>query len=225
MIIRILICIILLIIGHSIFAPAQTYKEPVESDVPKNSSHYLGLQVNQLLRQLFNFGGSAPAVTNPYVLSYSVNSKLNGFGFATGLGYNYIQNKSSDNFISVTTTNRDFAWRFGLESKKYLSKRWLASLGGDVVIESNKTETNSANQNAPNTVITTKTNRSGFGPRATLSYQFNDKLLLGTEASFYFKWIKQKQETSNAGMPAVPDTELKSNQFTLPAAIFLIVKL
>ncbi len=114
--------------------------------------------------------------------------------------------------------------RFGLESKKYLAKRWIVSIGGDVVIEGSKTETKSEGSGT-STSITSKINRSGFGPRASLNFQINDKIVLGTEASFYFKWITQKQETQGTGMPPVPETKLKSNGFTLPAVVFLMVRL
>lgn len=224
MIIRIIICLILLIIGHSIVAPAQTYQEPEEQQAPKRSYHYIGIQANQLLRQLLSLGNAAPTVANPYTLTYAVNQRSSGFGFTTGLGYNYAQTNTGDGFSNTTSTSRDVAWRFGLESKKYLAKRWIASIGGDVVIEGSKTETKSEGSGTT-TSITSKINRSGFGPRASLNFQINDKIVLGTEASFYFKWITQKQETQGTGMPPVPETKLKSNGFTLPAVVFLMVRL
>lgn len=225
MLIRIIICLILLIIGHRLVAQHQPQEDLVSERADRKVYHYVGLQANQLIRQLLSFGGNSTAVTNPYLLTYSVNSKQTGVGFSTGLGYSSIQTKSTDNFTSVVSKVNDLAWRFGIEKKSYLSKRWLVSFGGDFLVEANKAETISNNGSNPNPTVTTKTSRVGFGPRASLNYQFHDKLLIGTEASYYFKWINQDQKVTGMSAPVEPSTSLRSFSFTLPAVVFLIVKL
>jgi hypothetical protein len=189
----------------------------------RKASHYIGLQANQLIRQLISFGGNSSPGTNPYLLVYSVNSLSTGFGFATGLGLSSIQTKNTDNFTNVESKVTDFAWRFGLEKKKYLSKNWLVSFGGDILIESNKADTKSTSGGSVSTVIT-KSNRSGFGPRASLNYQFHNRLLIGTEASYYIKWINQEQTSTGTGQPNDTGTKLRSFSFSLPAVVFLIMK-
>jgi hypothetical protein len=223
MIVRILICLILIIIGHKLVAqdrPAGT-QEPAQS--ARKASHYIGIQANQLLRQLISFGGSS-AVNNPYLLTYSANSKSDGFGFATGLGFSSVTTRSTDNFTSVVSKVNDFAWRLGLEKKKYLSKYWLAGFGGDVVIDANTAETISHSDNTPDISVTSKTKRAGFGPRASLAFQFHDRLMVGTEAAYYFRWGNQEQTTNNSGQPN-DNTKVKSFAFSLPSAIFLTMKL
>jgi hypothetical protein len=224
MLLRILICLILLIIGHSIVAQDRPTDEIPPEKPGRKASHYIGLQANQLVRQLFSFGGNPPAVTNPYVLVYSVNSKSTGVGFATGLGLSSVQTKSFDNFSNVVSEVNDFAWRFGLEKKKYLSRNWLISFGGDILVEASKSETESISGSSKNTVIT-QTKRWGFGPRASLSYQFHNRLLVGTEASYYFKWITQEHNINNTGQSLDTGTKLRSFTFTLPAVVFLTFKI
>jgi len=224
MIIRILVCLILLIVGHKLLAQDRPVEDPEPApNHSKTVSHYIGIQANQLIRQLVSFGGNNTAVTNPYLLTYAVNSKSNGWGFATGLGYSSIQTKTTDVFVSTVSKIDDFAWRIGGERKVYLSRHWLAGIGGDVLIESNKSETISDTGTNPNGTITTTTKRNGLGPRVLLSYQFHNRLMIGTEASYYFKWITQSQKVTGLGQ-SQPDTELRSFAITLPAAVFLIMK-
>ncbi len=225
MLIRIIVCLILLVIGHKLLAQEQPAEDLPSERPTKTVYHYVGLQANQLIRQLLSFGGNSSAVTNPYILTWSVNSKSNGFGFATGIGYSSIQTKSTDVFSSTISKVNDFAWRFGLEKKQYLSRKWLAGFGGDFLVEKNKAETVSNTGGSANPTVTTTTSRLGFGPRVTLNWQFHDKLMIGTEASFYLKWIDQKQKVTNQQTPADPNASLRQFAFTAPAVIFITAKL
>jgi hypothetical protein len=227
MFVRTLICLCLLTIGHKLVAQERPTDDINPIPSTRKVSHYVGLQANQLIRQLLSFGGNNTAVTNPYALVYTVNSKETGWGLATGLGYSSIQTKTSDLFTSTTSKVDDFAWRVGFEKKTYILKNWLLSLGGDFLVESNKAVTITNNGSATNPTVTTKEKRQGFGPRASLNYHINDKLLIGTEASYYFKSIKHTQTQTNTGVtpPKDPDSSLHSFSFTLPAVIFVIVKL
>jgi hypothetical protein len=225
MLFRVILCVILLIIAHHLFAQERPEENVIIQPTERKANHYLGLQANQLVRNLLNFGGTSSAITNPYLLVYSVNSKATGVGFATGIGLSSIQSKSTDNFVTVTSKTNDFAWRFGLEAKTYLSRRWLAGYGMDILLEANKTETvSSTGSGTNNPTVTTTIKRSGFGPRVSLNYQFHERLMVGTEASYYLKWIDQKTKVTNAGTQPDAGTKLRQFQFTLPAVIFLIMK-
>lgn len=223
---RILVVIVGLTLTHTLFAQQQPEEGFVSERADRKVNHYIGLQANQLIRQLLSFGGNSSAIVNPYLLTYSVNSKTTGVGFAAGLGYSSIKTKSTDVFVNTTSTVNDLALRVGIEKKSYLSKRWMAGFGADILAESNKaeSETNTGNP-SQNPKVTTTTSRFGFGPRVTLNWQFHDKILLGTEASFYFKWISQEQTSQNTGMNNQPKESLRSFAFTLPAVLFVSVKL
>lgn len=214
----------MLIIGHKIFAQEQPEENAIIQPTERKMNHYLGLQANQLIRNLVNFGGNSSAITNPYLLIYSANSKTTGVGFSTGIGLSSIQSKSTDNFITVTQKTNDLSWRFGLDVKRYLSHRWLAGWGIDLLLEANKSETISNTGGSTNPTVTTNIIRYGFGPRVSLAYQFHNRLMVGTEASYYLKWIDQKTKVTNAGTQPDVGTKLQSFQFTLPAVIFLIMK-
>jgi len=224
MLLRIIFCVIVLIIGHYVvFGQERPEENAIIQPTERKTNQYVGLQANQLIKNLLNFSGTTTATTNPYLLVYSLNSKSTGVGFATGLGFSSIQTKSTDNFTTVTSKTNDFAWRFGLDVKKYLSRRWLFGYGTDILLEANKSETVSNLGANPNPTVTTTIKRYGFGPRVSLNYQFHERLMIGTEASYYFKWIDQSTKvTGGAGQP--DSAKLRSFQFTLPAVIFLIMK-
>jgi hypothetical protein len=227
MITRILICVILLIAAHTIFAQERPEENAIIQPSEKNMNHYVGLQVNQLIRNILSFGGTSTPVTNPYLLVYSANSKTSGVGFTTGLGLSSIQTKTTDNFLTTTSKVSDFSFRFGLDVKKYLSHQWLLNYGWDLLAEGNKSTTTSESVggSSNNPSITTTTSRTGTGPRVGLNFQFHERLIVGTEASYYFKWIDQKTKVKNTGAPDNnTDSKLQQFQFTLPAVIFLIVK-
>lgn len=208
-------------------------QQPEDDYVPERAGRklyfYLGLQGNQLIRQLLSFSGGASTVTNPYLVTYSINSKRSGFGFAAGFGPSKIQTKTSDSFTTTTSTVTDFSGRVGVEKKTYLSKRWLVGWGGDILVELNKSETESKSGSQQNPTVTSTQKRLGFGPRVSLAFHVHDRILLGTEASYYFKWIKQTQKITGPGFPTTPSAEpnpsLQQFQITLPAVIFVMVKL
>lgn len=183
----------------------------------KRSTHYIGVQANQLLRQLFNLGGTSTAVTNPYVINYSVNNKDTGWGFASGLGYTYNQFSEGDPTNPLETTIKDFFFRAGFDRKNFIANRWMIGYGFDFIRESksNKTESNSQFGN-----FSSKTKESGFGvgPRFTLTFKITEQILLGTEATYYFKSINETREITSQ-----PNTDEKFKQFVfaVPAVLYI----
>jgi hypothetical protein len=215
-----------------------------ETPVVRKSDHYVGLQANQLIRQIFNFSGASPAVNNPYLLTYAVNSIKGGAGFTAGFGYSFAEATDGDQFVDRTTTNNDVFFRFGFEKKSMLAKKVIFSLGVDVVLDRQKleTETKEKTQSQINFESSTRTTGAGLGPRLTLNYQITEKIIIGTEANYYYKSFKIEQTQKNVffetqfdpitGQPRqVKRTEentetekQKRFQFNSPAVIFLIMK-
>jgi hypothetical protein len=215
-----------------------------ETAVARKSDHYVGLQANQLIRQIFNFSGASPAINNPYLLTYAVNAIKGGAGFTAGFGYTFAEAKDGDQFVDRTTTNNDVFFRLGFEKKSMLAKKVIFSLGVDVVLDRQKleTETKEKTQSQINFESSTRTTGAGVGPRLTLNYQITEKIIVGTEANYYYKSFKIEQTQKNVffetqfdpitGQPRqVRRTEentesekQKRFQFNSPAVIFLIMK-
>lgn len=232
----------LLAFAHLITLTAMAQDETAPE---RKSSHYVGLQANQLIRQIFNFSGASPAINNPYLLTYAVNSNKGGAGFTAGFGYSFAEINDGDQFIDRTTTNNDLFFRIGMEKKSMLAKKVILSIGGDIVLDRQKseTETKEKTQSQINFSNATKNNGAGFGPRLGLNYMLTEKIIIGTEANYYFKSIKVEQSQTNIFFETVFDpvtgqsrqvrrteettTEEKNKrfQFNSPAVIFLIMKL
>jgi hypothetical protein len=221
----------------------------IDSSSQRKSSHYIGVQANQLIRQLVNFGGSGTnTINNPYLFVWSVNNKKTGWGMNTGLGLNLNEFTDGDANSKRTTNISDLNIRLGFEKKTNFGKRWVTSWGFDVVHQnsSNSTVTTStpvpSNPNIKNVVDTeSSTSGWGFGPRLTLNFSITPKLILGTEATYYYRSGSTSQKSTITNTTVVFDSQgrqifntttnttdnssdFKSFQFNLPVALFLLFK-
>jgi opacity protein-like surface antigen len=188
----------------------------------KRSVHYVGVQANQLTRQLFNFGGSSSSINNPYLITYAVNSVRSGWGLNYGLGYTHIELRNEDPFNPLETTINDFFVRLGVERKVPIGVKWITSYGLDILRESEKNITESRNSQSGNFKTETRNRGTGIGLRFTLNYNISEKILLGTEATYYYKSMKETRK----GTSVPEETEkFKEFTFTVPVALFLILKL
>jgi hypothetical protein len=182
--------------------------------------HYFGIQANQLIRQVFNFSNSSTPVNNPYLVIFSFNSST-GFGANFSLGYNHNETNTGDALTSRVITNSDFNTRVGLEKKSMIGKKFVVSVGGDILYQAISTESNSTDIFSGNITTISKTSGFGIGPRLGLFYHLTDRFLIGTEANYYLKFMTQKFEVK----PGDSDEEdLKQFQLNVPTAIFLVLK-
>ena len=206
------------------FLLAAQDEEPTQDEIaaPRRANHYLGVQANQLLRQIFNFGGSTSPVNNPYLLTYAVNSVNTGWGFNAGFGYTHQEVRNEDPFNPVQTTIDDFFIRLGVERKVMIGEKWMTSYGLDILRESEKNITEMGDFQPGRFETQTRNRGMGVGLRFTLNYHISEKVLLGTEATYYYKGIKETRSGTNMS----ENTE-KSKDFTfrVPVALFLMLKL
>jgi hypothetical protein len=214
-------------LGCAIFSSMAQSKDTVAT------THYVGVQANQLLRQLLDLGGSNTAASSPYALIYSANNTKTGAGFNAGLGLLVNQFSDGDAVNKRTTEASDVFLRFGYEKKMVLGKRWYASLGIDAVTERQKNKTVNTTEFSPSQKSTvtsdTKSSAWGAGPRGTINFSITNKIAIGTESTWYFKFTKSKQKITNefSGSPRNTDTlDTKGKRFVFasPAVLFLILK-
>lgn len=210
----------------------------------KKVNHYFGLQANQLIRQIFNFSNTNNAVSNPYFFTYQINNTNTGSGLNVGLGYNYSQIDDGDQFVDRTTTANQLFFRAGFDKKSSLTKRWVLGWGIDMILENqkNSTETEEKTQTKNTFESVSKVTTWGLGPRLSLAYQINDRILVGTEANYYFKSSKESRDETSTFVSVEfdpvtgqqreirrttknsADEKFKNFQFNAPAVIFLILK-
>ncbi|MBX2965145.1 MAG: hypothetical protein KF845_03300 [Cyclobacteriaceae bacterium] len=193
-------------------------------DSLSRKNYYVGLQANQLIRQLFNFGGTNTAVNNPYLLTLSSNNPQTGRGSNFGWGYTYNQFNDGDAFTQRKTSINDFFFRVGFERKRSFGKKWIISTGMDAIIAREK-NTTEVMQSGFKSKTVNQSNSWGLGPRVTLNYHVTEKILLGTEANYYFKATKSTIENSGIGTSTNKTTEKQKNfQLNVPAVLFVILK-
>lgn len=190
----------------------------------KKTNHYFGVQANQLLKQLFNLNNSNAVVDNPYLLVYSFNSVQTGWGMNFGLGYTFNEFKEGDDILRKETKINNYFFRVGFEKKTNLGKKWIFSGGIDITNDNqkNNTKTTSSGSTAE---TDTKSKGWGIGPRVTLNYKITDRIILGTECTYYFRAGKNTLKSSSSFGP-IEETTDKEKQFllTVPAVLILIVK-
>jgi len=189
----------------------------------KETQHTVGIQVNELFRQIFNFNDNANFSQpfpnqNPYLFTYNVNSVRTGWGVRAGIGYFYEQNPTS----TIQTTSLDKTTqvraRLGMEKAFRIGGRWSCGLGADAVWNYDRFSreyTSIGGVNPPTTPDTfsfSTSSRSiaiGGGPTTWLRFHLTPRVTLGTEANFYY----------SAGEVETSQTE-KSVRVTNPAASF-----
>jgi hypothetical protein len=216
-----------------------------EEGSTRTTFHYVGVQANQLVRQVLNFGNNTPAVNNPYLLIYSATNATSGNGISAGLGYTINQFSDGDPINKRESNISNFSFRVGYEKRFKFGKRWLAASGIDLLIGSQRNKTINTNDSPPNKFIVetiNKVNSQGLGPRFALHYLVTERILLGTEISYYYttsKIIAEVNTTStfqefdpNTGQQRLVtrtekrDTEEKGKNLSLnlPVALFLTLK-
>jgi hypothetical protein len=197
--------------------------QPASNPPEKEFYTYVGLQANQLLRALFSFG-TPPAVVNPYMFTLATNNRETGVGFNMALGYSLFQTRTGDNFNLIDVTTGDFSLRMGVEKKMFISNRWIWSVAGDVVYHRLKETSEGVSPNTTPVTSTSTTTEGGFGPRCTLNFAITDRILLGTEASFYFMFGKETQVLGNTMLPPLPSRSFHNFVPSVPAALFLMIR-
>ena len=227
-----LIC--LLLAGTATISHAQEETEIREKKVV----HHLGVQINELVRQVFNFNSSNATATNnnPYLLVYSINSINKGWGGRIGVGYTYRSFTDDDGVNRRETDINDMQLRVGIEKAFTLSGRWSTGIGVDGLYNLNDDRTRNVIRAFDTTTTITKTDITSFGGglMGWIRYNISEKVVIGTETSFYFVTGDQKQDLSvtrraqNTGMWETTvskiDNELAEGIFRLPVAIYLMVR-
>lgn len=205
------------------------------------TSHHVGLQVNALLKQVVNFGNS-PAINNPFLIKYSLRFNESKKELMFGLGYAYAQESMKG---GLKSDNSDLNFRIGYGKKYALGKKVELGLGLDLVLNAQNIQT--VNVQAFNfgtgfdsTITTTKSINIGYGlgPQATLAYYITDRIMIGTEATFYFIRSQDNLETrtenhsKSGGSPVIVTADIQSEEnsrmdfnLQVPVALFLIIVL
>ncbi|HYD20210.1 MAG TPA: hypothetical protein VEB40_01945, partial [Flavipsychrobacter sp.] len=87
------------------------YIEPA----PKTFEHQVGVQANELIRQVFNFNNNgSSALNNPYLFTYSLNWKKPGIGIRLGVGPDFRSFKEDNGVVQQENNINVLNARFGI---------------------------------------------------------------------------------------------------------------
>jgi len=230
-----------LIAGSVLCVHAQEAAEAVATKT-KKIDHYVGVQINGLIRQVLNFSNSASTTPlNPYLVTYSANLAKSGWGVRLGVGYTHT-NINEDNGVSAKETRiDDKQLRFGIEKRFTLGKKWTAGAGLDGVYgnANNYTKTVVTSFDTTITVTDSKLPTFGRGAMGWLRYHITEHILVGTETSFYYvkgtedRRVELTRRTASTVPPfnsvlttTITRTKptLTDASFRLPVVFYLIVQ-
>jgi len=206
----------------------------------------VGVQANQLLKQLINLNASSAPINNPYLLTYGIYATEINWGFELGMGYNYFNTKDNLSPTDQETKFNQTFFRLGVAKKFDIGKRWEAGIALDYIgsNEDNRTFSHSVTQfggqkDSTSSVSASTEKSNGGGLRLNIRYGLSKYIFLGTEMTFYYSKAKNKSNVTitevftNINFPddnfsntsySSTDVEQKSLGITLPVAIFLIIK-
>ncbi|MCW3123095.1 MAG: hypothetical protein JWQ38_2587 [Flavipsychrobacter sp.] len=228
----------ILLSGCTLTSMAQS--DTLSEKKEKKINHSIGVQVNDLVKQILNFNSSTTSTnTNPYQLTYSINSANKGWGIRVGVGYNYRSSSSNDGITSTKTNLDDVHARIGIERAYKISKKWTTGIGIDGVYNNDNDHTTSmvsvitstGFSGGTTTVIRTTDTKTtvsskGGGPQGWLRYAISQRVLIGTEASFYYVTGTQSNLIRIDGVSNAPKVSnyLKVVSFSLPVVLFVNVR-
>lgn len=208
-------------------------------DKKKIFDHTIGVQMNELVRQVFNFNNTtANNLNNPYLLYYSMTHAKTGVGIRAGVGYT-LQNFTNDDGITRSETNNDvLSARFGFEKSFTLSGKFSAGVGVDALYSTDKNKTITKVVGLDTVITTVKTNidQIGGGAMGWLRYSVNSNIQIGTEASFYYQTGDKEQDikvvtvrrVSGGGATTTAQTKTDGKEsngvFRVPVVFYLLIK-
>lgn len=233
-------CTIAAALTACIAVTATAQEEPA---IPKGKlfEHQVGVQANELIRQVFNFNNNSNTLNNPYLLTYSLNWKKPGVGIRLGIGPDFRSFKDDDGIVQQENNINVMNLRFGFEKTFELSERWSAGAGVDAVYANDLsyTKTLTRSFDSTSTDIASSTSTLGYGAMGWLRYHITPRILIGTETSFYYRKGDFKQDISittktSGGIIGQPskfetketkiDNKVAYGTFNLPMVFYLIVK-
>jgi hypothetical protein len=211
----------------------------------KKFDHYVGVQANQLLKQLVNLSNGNAAIDNPYLLTYGIYFSSCGYGLHAGIGYNYQQIEDKIPISRITKKDELF-YRIGVGRKVMIGRKWQLGYGLDFIgsREFNTTSANSVTNlgfsiDSSSSVTSGKKISTGAGAEVSLGFQITEKIMLGTEATWYYATASEKQNTfatdrittqtfpvttTESSTNSNTEVERKTVEFSVPVALFLIIK-
>ncbi|MFK8009723.1 MAG: outer membrane beta-barrel protein [Saprospiraceae bacterium] len=196
-----------------------------EEETKKERKFFNEIGIGTSIITQFFKGEENSIIQNPYFFTYKFI--YGNFALRAGLGGKLDESESFIDGTSdkLTLKKSNFDWRIGLEYRMPIGERWLGTFGADYVAKKTFDERVS-NSGFDKVVIADNQVGSGGGLAIGVQYALTPKLMLGTEAAFYYLNVERKQMTTFENLPEFnTDPEINNNRITqslLPSSIYLI---
>ncbi len=211
-------------------------------------NHYIGLQGNQLLRQLINLNASNVVISNPYLLTYSLLYTKYHAGIQAGIGYDYHLKEDKLSSTGQRSKINELSYRIGVFRNFNIGKRWEASAGIDYEASHHTDKTTavevinfgpSSSTDSTATVSYSLVKSHGAGIQLRLGFHLTPNVMLYTESTFYYSLSDEKSNvmvSETVTFPLSPENNSyllsSSNEhnhaadfnITVPVAVFLTIK-
>lgn len=212
---------------------------------PKLVDHYFNVQANRILKELINFSTATSQNNNPYFFNYGAFLNKSGWGARAGIGADYVKqvNKDATNKVSKSST-LDF--RIGIGKKIHINNNMEVGFSLDYTKHYLYSEINSISVEDFFSQIDSISAESrkqvkgyGFGPEIDFSIKLAKNLWVGTEMTYYYnRFVEKENNTSLSSTTQIStnttiysylnsklEFERESFSFTIPVAVFLILKI
>jgi len=178
---------------------------------------YIGLNTTNVVKNLLSFTGSE--LDDPYTITGFLQRKNTTFRIGLGLEYSD-NNRDRQSFADRSNIVTNL--RLGIQKTKPLWKKLHFMYGLDV-IGGYETDNSTRGKFYNNDLILS----GGGGPILGLIYKINDKILISTESSLYFRYT-YKQTIYRNGSGTDEEIE-KSDEFSvrhiLPNSLYFYIRL
>ena len=184
----------------------------------KEFDHYIGVQINELTKQILGVNNANSTLTNPYIFTYNLTERASGLGLRLGTGFDFITQTLDG---GGKMESKSFDIRIGFEKVFKLSDKWSSGVGIDLLYKAKDTSINQSGSYGYD--VSFKSRKMGLGPMGWLRVNLSKRILIGTEISLYYLTGHEKSTGSYYGNDI--DNKVSEFKLNLPVAFFLSLKL
>jgi hypothetical protein len=217
-----------------------------QETAPKKFDHLAGLQANELVRQLVNLNADDDLIDNPYLVKYALFANRCQWGVQAGFGLRYSRFEDKLSPTGQDSRIYDIFYRAGVARRFAIGKRWEAVAGLDFAGSRQTDKTNTllvldqgARIDSTHTYSNSTVTGRGGGLQLALQFQVSGRIWLGTEATFYYMKLSDKQAVVLTEIETWPDfpenntysvsssnSDIDRTEFemTVPAVLFLLIR-
>ncbi len=178
---------------------------------------YIGLNTTNVIKNLLSFTGSE--LDDPYTVSGFFHNR--NATFRVGLGVDY-EGKKKDRTLFADNKHSDIDLRIGIQQTKPIWKKLHVIYGFDILGGYETDITSRGDFYNDDLILST-----GAGPILGVVYKINDRVLLSTESSLYFRYSYKQTKYKN-GEGTDEENENSSSttlKHILPNSLYFYIRL